>query len=103
MRSSPTAVTARSCAPSPPTCRWWCCTTAGTRPTTPARVVARGAGLSVKRTASPTKIAAALQRVLDDPSFRAGAAGLGAAIRSDAAGTALVDELEDLPEPHPAR
>ena len=67
-----------------------------------ARVVARGAGLSVKRTASPAKIAAALQRVLDDPSFRTGAAALGAAIRSDAAGTALVDELEDLPEPKAA-
>ena len=62
-----------------------------------ARVVARGAGLSVKRTASPAKIAAAVRRVLDEPSFRAGAAALGAAIRRDAASTALVDELEDLP------
>lgn len=68
-----------------------------------ARVVARGAGISVKRTAPPPKIAAAVARVLDDPSYRAAAGRLGAAIRADAAGTALVDELEDLPRPQPAR
>ena len=62
-----------------------------------ARVTARGAGLSVKRTASPAAIAKAVSRVLDDPSYRAGAARLGASIRRDAASGALVAELEDLP------
>ena len=62
-----------------------------------ARLKARGAGLAVKRTASPATIAKALQRVLDDPSYRAGAARLGASIRRDAASGALVAELEDLP------
>jgi MGT family glycosyltransferase len=64
-----------------------------------ARVVARGAGVAVKRTASSAKIAAAVRRVLEDPSYRAGAAALGAIIRQDAASTMLVDELEDLPAP----
>ena len=62
-----------------------------------ARLKARGAGLAVKRTASPATIAKALQRVLDDPSYRAGAARLGESIRRDAASGALVAELEDLP------
>ena len=42
-----------------------------------ARVTARGAGVAVKRTASPAKIAAAVRRVLDDPRTAAGAAALG--------------------------
>ena len=62
-----------------------------------ARLTARGAGLAVKRTASPATIAKALQRVLDDPSYRAGAARLGESIRRDAASGTLVAELEDLP------
>ena len=62
-----------------------------------ARLKARGAGLAVKRTASAATIARALQRVLDEPSYRASAARLGASIRQDAASGALVAELEDLP------
>ena len=62
-----------------------------------ARVTARGAGLAVKRSASPDVIAKAVRRVLDDPSFRTGAARLGRSIRRDAASGALVAELEDLP------
>ena len=62
-----------------------------------ARVTARGAGLTVKRTASPDAIAKAVRRVLDDPSFRTGAAQLGRSVRRDAASGALVAELEDLP------
>ena len=63
-----------------------------------ARVTARGAGLAVKRTASPEAIATAVRRVLDDPSFRSGAARLGRSVRRDAASGALTAELEDLPE-----
>lgn len=62
-----------------------------------ARLTARGAGLAVKRTASPAAIATAVRRLLDDPSFRAGAGRLGQSIRRDAASGALVAELEDLP------
>jgi UDP:flavonoid glycosyltransferase YjiC (YdhE family) len=51
----------------------------------------------VKRTASPGAIAAAVRRVLAEPSFRAGASRLGQSIRHDAASGALVAELEDLP------
>lgn len=64
------------------------------------RVSARGAGVSVKRSASPAKIAAAVRRVLAEPSFREHAAELGESIRRDAAGGALVTELEDLPLVH---
>lgn len=64
-----------------------------------ARIVARGAGVTVKRGAAPSAVADAVRRVLDDPSFRAGAAQLGEAIRADAASGASIAELEDLPVP----
>jgi UDP:flavonoid glycosyltransferase YjiC (YdhE family) len=51
----------------------------------------------LKRTAAPERIAAAVRRLLDEPSFRARAADLGAAIRTDAASGALITALEDLP------
>jgi MGT family glycosyltransferase len=66
-----------------------------------ARVTSRGAGLSVKRTASPTKIAAAVTLLLQDPSFQEGAARLGASLRRDAADGTLMAELEDVPAPVP--
>lgn len=62
-----------------------------------ARVTSRGAGLAVKRTASPGAAAAAVRRLLEEPSHRAGARRLGGSIRRDAASGALVAELEDLP------
>jgi MGT family glycosyltransferase len=72
-----------------------------------ARLTARGAGVAVKTSAAPDAIAAAVQRVLDDPSFRTAAARLGASIRRDAASGALVAELEGLApvdiRPTPAR
>ena len=58
------------------------------------RVTTRGAGLAVKRTATPAVIAAAVRRLLDDPAFAAGARQLGESIRRDAASGALVAELE---------
>ncbi len=45
------------------------------------RVTTRGAGLAVKRTATPAVIAAAVRRVLDDPAFASGARQLGESIR----------------------
>jgi UDP:flavonoid glycosyltransferase YjiC (YdhE family) len=62
-----------------------------------ARVAARGAGLVVRRTASPARIAAAVRRVLDDPRYRRAAQRLGGVIRDDAARGRVVVELEDLP------
>jgi MGT family glycosyltransferase len=61
------------------------------------RLGMRGAALSLKRTASPDAVAAAVRRVLKEPSFREGAARLGQSIRRDAASGALLAELEDLP------
>lgn len=61
-----------------------------------ARVVHHGAGLSVSRAAKPSKIADAVRRVLDDPSYRRSAARLGAALRRDAADGRLIAEVEDL-------
>ena len=61
------------------------------------RVTARGAGLALKRNASPEAIAAAVRRLLAEPSFRSAAGRLGQAIRRDAADGSLLAELEDLP------
>ena len=59
-----------------------------------ARVVARGAGLRLRPSASPERIAAALRRLLDEPEFRANAEALGRIIRDDAAADRAVTELE---------
>lgn len=61
-----------------------------------ARVTARGAGIAVKRTATPATIAAAVRRLLDEPSFRDSAARLGTSIRDDSASDALVSDLESV-------
>jgi MGT family glycosyltransferase len=62
------------------------------------RVSARGAGITLRRSASSATIAAAVERVLADPSFAAAAGRLGATICRDAASGALVEQLEALPE-----
>ena len=59
-----------------------------------ARVTARGAGISIKRTAGSDRIAAAVRTLLDDPSYRACAQHQGAAVRRDAASGYLLGELE---------
>jgi MGT family glycosyltransferase len=61
------------------------------------RLTMRGAALSLKRTASPDAVAAAVRRVLSEPSFRQGAERLGGSVRRDAASGSLLGELEDLP------
>ncbi|KRC59421.1 glycosyl transferase [Agromyces sp. Root81] len=58
------------------------------------RVTARGAGIAVPRRAPSRRIAAAVAEVLGDDRYRQAAAKLGEAVARDAAGTALVDELE---------
>ena len=61
------------------------------------RITSRGAGIALRRSAKPTKIATAVQRLLDTPGYRTAAEHLGEAIRRDAASDTLVRELEDLP------
>ncbi|MEV4582818.1 nucleotide disphospho-sugar-binding domain-containing protein [Nonomuraea jabiensis] len=59
-----------------------------------ARVVPHGAGLSVARAASPTRVADGTGTVLEDLSFADGAARLGGALRAEAASALLLAELE---------
>jgi MGT family glycosyltransferase len=73
-----------------------CQPTGRDQPDNAARLEFAGAGVRVSKKASPSKVAAAVQQVLDDPSFAAAAAELGARIASDAASSAVVDELEAL-------
>ena len=60
-----------------------------------ARISARGAGVAIKSSAEPAKIAAAVRKVLDDPGCRQAAERLGQAIRADAESSTVVAELED--------
>ncbi len=59
-----------------------------------ARVVARGAGLRLRPSASPPRIASAVGRLLHEPGFRANAERLGRIIRDDVAADRGVAELE---------
>ena len=60
------------------------------------RVTTRGAGIAVSRRAPAEKIARAIAEVLGDPGYRRAAAKLGEAVASDATGTVLIDELEQV-------
>jgi MGT family glycosyltransferase len=61
-----------------------------------ARVVARGAGVRVRAKASPAKLAAAVRRVLDDPTYREGAQRLQRAIAEETEHDRAVEALEAL-------
>jgi UDP:flavonoid glycosyltransferase YjiC (YdhE family) len=58
------------------------------------RIVHRGLGLRPKRT--PTAIAAAVNRVLTEPSFRTAAEGMATRLRQEVAADGLRVALEDL-------
>jgi MGT family glycosyltransferase len=60
------------------------------------RVTERGAGLRLDPDAGADAIAAAVQRLLDEPGFREAAAQLGARLRAEAQGDEVVGELEAL-------
>jgi UDP:flavonoid glycosyltransferase YjiC (YdhE family) len=60
------------------------------------RAARHGAVIGLRPSARPDRIAAAVRRLLDDPSYRDNARALGAVIRADAASTALVDEVESV-------
>ena len=59
-----------------------------------ARVVAQGAGIRLKRSASETAIAAAVDRVLGDPAFEKAAARIGETIRAGAGPDVAVETIE---------
>lgn len=59
-----------------------------------ARVVAHGAGLRLKRSAKPERIAAAVQRLIAEPEFRENARRLCRVIDEDVAAGRAVAELE---------
>jgi MGT family glycosyltransferase len=61
-----------------------------------ARVQFHGAGLRLKPTAPADRIAAAVKRVIDEPSFAQGAKRLAAAIAEDMREDRAVAELEEL-------
>jgi MGT family glycosyltransferase len=64
-----------------------------------ARVFWHGAGLRLKPSASPTRIAKAVRRLLDDPRFARNARRLGDAIVRDAAEERGVAEMERVGRP----
>jgi len=76
-----------------------CMPTGRDQPDNAARLVHRGAGIKVPKKASPAKVAAAVRRVLDDPSYRRCAGRLGEQLRADAESGAAVAELEALAVP----
>jgi UDP:flavonoid glycosyltransferase YjiC (YdhE family) len=63
-----------------------------------ARVFARGVGLRLRPSSGPSRIAAAVWRLLDEPAFRTRAGELGKVIREDAAEGRAPKELEEIAE-----
>lgn len=61
-----------------------------------ARVVARHAGLRLSPSAKPQRIAAAVQRLIDEPAFRSNARRLCRIVETDAAEERAVQELESV-------
>jgi len=66
------------------------------QPDNAARVVVRGAGLRLSRDASPEKIRGAIQRVVDEPQFRAGARRLAAMLATEDGAETAAAEIEGL-------
>lgn len=60
-----------------------CMPTGRDQPDNAARLTHRGAGVKISKNAKPAKIAAAVQHVLDDPSFQTAAACLGEQLRAE--------------------
>lgn len=66
------------------------------QPDNAARVVWHGAGLTLPATAGPDRIAAAVTRLLEDPSFADAAEALGRRIRAEVDDRRIVGEVESL-------
>jgi MGT family glycosyltransferase len=63
---------------------------------TAARVTSRGAGITLRRTATPGEIADAVRQVLQNGQYRTSTQQLGDAVRRDANSDAVICELEDI-------
>ena len=61
-----------------------------------AKIAYLGAGVRLPKNASPQRIAAAVQRVIDEPAYREAARHVGEQIKRDAAGQRAAAELETL-------
>jgi UDP:flavonoid glycosyltransferase YjiC (YdhE family) len=66
------------------------------------RAARHGAVIGLKPSAPPARIAAAVRQLLDEPSYRLAARRLGERIRSDAATSRLVEEVEAVSGGHAA-
>ncbi len=73
-----------------------CLPTGRDQPDNAARLKARGAGIKLSKRAAPRRIRAAVQRILDDPSYAAAASRLGAQLRAESDSGAALAELEGL-------
>lgn len=73
-----------------------CLPTGRDQPDNAARLKARGAGIKLSRKAAPRRIRAAVQRLIDDPSYAAAARRLGDQLRAEADSGAALAELEAL-------
>ena len=76
-----------------------CMPTGRDQPDNAARLIHRGAGLKLSKRSSPAKIAAAVQHVRNDPSFKRAATRLGEQLRAEAESGAALTELEALTIP----
>ncbi len=76
-----------------------CMPTGRDQPDNAARLTYRGAGVRISKKATPAKIAAGVQQVLDDPSFKTAATLLGEQLRAEADRGAALAELEGLTTP----
>ena len=73
-----------------------CLPTGRDQPDNAARLKARGAGIKLSQRAAPRRIRAAVQRILDDPSYAAAASRLGDQLRAESDSGAALAELEGL-------
>ena len=63
-----------------------------------ARVVARGVGLRLRPSSGPSRIGAAVRRLLNEPAFKVRAGELGKIIREDVADDRATKELDEIAE-----
>jgi MGT family glycosyltransferase len=69
------------------------------QPDNAARVVEAGAGVRVKKSASPDKLRRAIERALQDPALKHGAMAMAEALAASNGSEAIADRLERLAQP----
>ncbi len=73
-----------------------CMPTGRDQPDNAARIVHRGAGVRISKSASPSKVARAVETVIANPEFRSSAQRLGEQLRAEAESGAARREMEAL-------